>query len=550
MSKEIFDKLNTKIKGEIHFDEESLEKYSHDTSLFEIKPRAIIFPKTVLDIENLVHFVNDNKNDNPWLSLTPRSGGTDMSGGAIGEGLILDFTKNLNEFEIDEEAKIAKTQPGVFFRDFEKVTDQKNLEMPIFPASKNIAALGGMVSNNCGGEKSLRYGQIRNFVQSVKVVLSNGKEYKFKEIPLKEAKEIAKEDSFIGGVYKRMIQLVDENYQQIKDAKPKTSKNSSGYAIWDVYDKSKDTINLAQLFVGAQGTLGVVTETKLNLLPIKKHKKLVTVFLPSWEKLPKIVNDLRPVEPTSLETFDDTTMKLGMRFFPQIAKKTKTSLLHFALGFWPEIIMGIKLMRMPKLIILVEFEEDSEDILNQKVIETERRLKESKVVFRTIQDEKEAEKYFIIRRESFALLRKAVGDKKTAPFVDDFCVLPEVLPEFLPKFLEILEKYEIKANIAGHAGSGNLHIIPLMDLKKESERAKIQPCSDELYDLVIQYGGTITAEHNDGLIRTPYVEKMFGYDTYQIFKEIKNIFDPNNIFNPGKKVDGSKEYTFSHMKID
>ncbi len=148
------------------------------------------------------------------------------------------------------------------------------------------------------------------------------------------------------------------------------------------------------------------------------------------------------------------------------------------------------------------------------------------------------------------MLRKKVGNKRTAPFVDDFCVLPEKLPEFLPKFLAILKKYGIKANIAGHAGSGNLHVIPLMDLKIESERNKIQPCADEIYALVIEFGGTITAEHNDGLMRTPYVKKMFGLEVYGIFEEIKNIFDPNNIFNPGKKVGGSKEYSFSHMKKD
>jgi len=550
MSNEILDKLNTKIKGDIHLDKDSLKKYSRDTSLFEIEPTAIISPKNVLDIENLVHFVNDNKHDNPELSLVPRSGGTDMSGGAIGEGLIVDFTENINNFEIDVVNKIAKSQPGVFFRDFEKELIKNNLEMPVFPASKNIAAIGGMVANNCGGEKSLRYGQIRNFVKKVKVVLSNGKEYEFKKITLDEAKRISENDDFIGGVYRRIISLVNENYTKIKEAKPKTTKNSSGYAIWDVYDKSDDSFNLAQLFVGSQGTLGVLTEVELELINIKKHKKLVTVFLSDWDKLPELVTNVIPTSPVSLETFDDTTMKLGMRFFPQIAKRVKKTLFEFLLGFWPEILMGIKLMRMPKLVVLVEFEEDTKEILDEKIKRVEEILKKTKVVFRTIEDHKEAEKYFIIRRESFNLLRKKVGNKRTAPFVDDFCVLPEKLPEFLPKFLAILKKYGIKANIAGHAGSGNLHVIPLMDLKIESERNKIQPCADEIYALVIEFGGTITAEHNDGLMRTPYVKKMFGLEVYGIFEEIKNIFDPNNIFNPGKKVGGSKEYSFSHMKKD
>jgi len=548
MNKEIFEDLKIKIKGEVLLDEEILKKYSRDTSLFEVKPSAVIYPKNVLDIENLVHFVNDNKRENPWLSLTPRSGGTDMSGGSIGEGLILDFTKYINKFEIDAKKSRGVSQPGVFYRDFEKKSLENNLEMPVFPASKDIAAIGGMVSNNCGGEKSLRYGQIRNFVNKIKVVLSNGREYEFKKLSFEELQEKTKEDSFIGGIYKRLFELIDKNYDKIQDAKPKTIKNSSGYALWDVYDKKTGFFDVKQLLVGAQGTLGIITEAELELIKIKKHKKLVTIFLRSWDDLSDVVNKISPTKPMSLETFDDTTIMLGFRFMPEIAKKAGYSLSKFVMGFWPEVLMGIKLMRMPKVIILAEFEEDDLETLNNKIKDIEKFLKGTKAVYRTISDNKEAEKYFIVRRESFSLLRKKIGEKQTAPFIDDFCVLPEKLPEFLPKFLSILNKYKIKANIAGHAGSGNLHIIPLMDLNDEIEREKIEPCANEVYSLIIKFGGTITAEHNDGIMRTPYVSEMFGNEMYEIFKEVKDIFDPKNVFNPGKKVGGSKKFAFDHMK--
>ena len=152
-----------------------------------------------------------------------------------------------------------------------------------------------------------------------------------------------------------------------------------------------------------------------------------------------------------------------------------------------------------------------------------------------------------MRRESFNLLRQHVRGKRTAPFIEDFCIQPEKMPEFLPKLLKILKDNGIKANIAGHAGDGNYHIIPLMDLTKESERAKIVPVGQKVFSLIKEYGGTITAEHNDGIIRTPYIEQMFGAEVYGLFKEVKQIFDPQNIFNPGKKVGGTTKYIEDHI---
>ena len=154
-----------------------------------------------------------------------------------------------------------------------------------------------------------------------------------------------------------------------------------------------------------------------------------------------------------------------------------------------------------------------------------------------------------MRRESFNLLRKHVNNKRTAPFIDDFCIKPEKMPEFLPKALKILKDHGIEANIAGHAGNGNFHIIPLMDLTKESERAKILAVSDKFYTLVGKFGGSITAEHNDGIIRTPYLGKMYSPKVLELFKKTKEIFDPQNIFNPGKKVNGSVEYLEKHIAI-
>jgi FAD/FMN-containing dehydrogenase len=259
------------------------------------------------------------------------------------------------------------------------------------------------------------------------------------------------------------------------------------------------------------------------------------------------VNKLLPIGAQSMETFDDTTLKLGLRFMPEIAKKANTNLIKFLFKFWPEFIIGLKIGGLPKLIVLVEIAESTEKGADKKVKEVIDALKGQALHYRIIKNEEEAEKYWTMRRESFNLLRQKVKDKQTAPFVDDVCVLPEHLPKFLPKIIKILNKYKITVNITGHAGEGNLHIIPLMDLSKQSERDKIVPASNEIYKLVLEYGGTITAEHNDGIMRTPYVKQMFGEDVYKLFEQTKNIFDPNNIFNPGKKVGGTLQYMESHI---
>jgi len=205
------------------------------------------------------------------------------------------------------------------------------------------------------------------------------------------------------------------------------------------------------------------------------------------------------------------------------------------------------MLEIPDLVVLIELAEDTIEELDEKTRAVEDVLEDEKVIVRTIKDKKEEEKYWVMRRESFNLLREHVKGRQTAPFVEDFAVKPEFLPEFLPKVLSVLKGAGIEVNIAGHAGNGNFHIIPLMDLTKESERDKIVPVADEVYDLVAEYGGTITAEHNDGILRTPYLEVMYGREVIMLFEEIKNIFDPHNIFNPGKKVGGSKDYLKKHI---
>ncbi len=539
------DEIQKIIKGEAEDDETTLKTYSRDASLFLVRPSLVVFPKDTEDLKALVKYVNENKADRPELSLTGRSAGTDMTGGPLNDSIILDFTRHFKKEKVDVEALSAVVEPGVFYHDFETDTLPKHISLPVYPASKQLAALGGMIMNNAAGEKTLRYGQIRDFVNEISMILSDGNEYSFRKLNKKELDEKLALQNFEGELYRKVHTLIENNYDLIQKAKPKTTKNSSGYSLWRVWDRQ--TFDMSQLFVGSQGTLGLLAEAKMRLIKEKPYRKLIATFFKSWDDLPAMVNAILPFNPESMEAFDDTTLKLGIQFMPEIAKRAHEHFWRFALRFLPEAFIGIEMGGLPKLIVLVELSEDSQEEIDKKVPEIENILKTFPVHVRVLDDGPDAEKYWIMRRESFNLLRQHVHGLSTAPFIDDFAIDPAKMPEFLPKLLKILKDHGIKANIAGHAGNGNYHIIPLMDLKEASERDKILPVAKLVYDLIIQSGGTITAEHNDGIIRTPFVEQMFGHEMYHLFEEVKKILDPQDIFNPGKKVGGTLKYLEEHI---
>ncbi len=534
-------------KGEVLVDPETLEKYSKDASLFKVSPKIVAYPKDGEDIEKLVQWVSEHKPSQPELSITIRAAGTDMSGGSLGESIVLDVTKYLNQMgEVKREG--TSVEPGMFYRDFEKQCLEKGLILPCYTASKNLCAMGGMIGNNCGGEKSLRYGKMENFVRSSIYVFSDGRSYEVKPLSRAELDGKMSQDDYEGKIYKEVYGLLEANRDLIEKAKPKVAKNSAGYFLWNIWDGKMFDLN--KLLTGAQGTLGIMTEAQVKLEPVKTHHDLVALFFKSWDELPSVVNAILPHKPESLETFDRETLKLGIKFMPEIAHIAHESLFSFAKKFLPEAFIGLRMLGLPTLIVLVEVAEESEEMVKEKTARILKAVEGKKIWHRTIEKDSEEEKFWVMRRESFNLLRHHVEGKRTVPIVDDFCIPVGQVPIALPKIKKILEDHGIEANIAGHAGEGNFHIIPLMELTKESERNKLIPVAEAIYNLVAEYKGSITGEHNDGILRTPYLAKMYSPEILDLFQKVKNIFDPQNIFNPGKKVGGSLEYLESHISAE
>lgn len=557
--------IKTFFRGDIEDSDEALTKYSRDASLLEVRPELVVFPRDTKDLQELVRWVTANKNRYPNLALTPRSAGTCMSGGAIGESIIIDFTRYMNNIEkIDRVSPFeiipkfpnahaisitgeATVEPGCYYRDFEPLTLEKGLLLPCYTASKSLNALGGMIGNNSAGEKTLNYGKTEDYIKELQVIFADGREYVVKPLTKKELYSKIAQGDFEGDIYKNIFQIINDNKEDIRKAKPNVSKNSAGYYLWNVWDEEKEIFDLTKLLVGSQGTLGIVTKMKLHLVDVKKVSKLVVIFMKDISRLGELVDTILPHHPESLESYDDATMKLAIKFFPDFLKKKGISrMIKFMWSFWPEVFM-MTTFGIPKLILLVEFAGENTEEIDRKAKALLPDLKKFPFKVRTTTSQAESEKYWDIRRESFALLRKHIKDKHTAPFIDDIIVRPEYLPEFLPKLNTILNQYPITYTVAGHAGNGNFHVIPLMDFSDPNTSKIILELSDKVYDLVLEYKGSTTAEHNDGIIRSPFLVQMFGQKIYTLFERTKQIFDKQNIFNPGKKVSSTKEYIKSHI---
>ncbi|HUO75548.1 MAG TPA: FAD-binding oxidoreductase [Candidatus Paceibacterota bacterium] len=539
--------------GEVDSSDASRAMYSHDASVFEVRPQAIVFPRSAVDIGKLVAYATAH----PGSSLVARAAGTDMGGGAVGESILVDVTRHLNHIgDIGRDTAAAGqngyavVQSGMFYRDFDRETLKRGLMMPTFPGSRDLCAIGGMVSNNAGGELSLRYGQTVDFVRSLRMICADGQEHEFGPLDARALQARIAGGGWEGELYRRMHELVVNNWDIIAAHRPKVSKNSSGYYLWRVWDRERDTFDLSKLIAGSQGTLGIITDVTLGLVQPPIRRNLVIAFMHDTKDVARAVNDLLVLKPESIESFDDTTLKFTLRYLRDFVHLLGASgSVSLAWQFLPEAFMMLR-GGLPKLILLIQFAGDDEGALDLSAHQAIDALRKYRIQARLARDEREANKYWTIRRQSFQIIRSHARGVRSTPFIDDFIVPPATMPQFLPELDATLAPYHLNLTIAGHAGNGNFHIIPLMDLKDEKVRAIIPELADKVYNLVLKYGGSITAEHNDGLIRGHYLQKMWGPEMYRLFREVKHIWDPKDIFNPGKKVDVDWSWALAHIRRD
>ena len=529
------------IKGDVADDASTLKIYSRDTSIFERTPEIVVFPKNSDDVSAVVRYARDAKMRGEKVSIAARSAGTDMTGGDLTDSISLVFTKFMNKV-LDIGPDYVTAEPGIYYRDLEKKTLAKGVGLiASYPASRELCALGGMVSNNSGGELTLRYGKTNDYIRELEVVLADGSSATLRPLSLAELSEKMEEKTFEGEIYRKTYELIEAHESEIEAARPSVTKNSAGYALWNVMDKKKNTFDLTQLITGAQGTLGIITKATIGLIKPKRHRAMLIVFLSDIEILPDIVHRVLALGPESFESYDDQTFKLAVRFIPQIiAELGFFEMVRLGFAFMPEVFMVLR-GGVPKLVLMAEFAEDTHEEALDKARQARAALHDLAVRTKIAKSEMQAAKYWTIRRKSFALLRKNLSGLYAAPFIDDIVVHPDNYPQFIPELNALLHEHHLLYTIAGHIGDANFHIIPLMNLNTARARKEILELTPKVYRLATKYKGSITGEHNDGIIRTPYLSIMYGEKMCALFAEVKHVFDPLNILNPGKKVGGTIE---------
>jgi FAD/FMN-containing dehydrogenase len=543
---EIVLKLQKLLKGKITTDPIVRNSLSRDASVYELVPEAIISPLDSTDIEKLVRFVLKNKISHPALAITPRSAGTCMSGGSIGASLLLDMTTHFNTIG-GLDGTLLHTQPGVYMRDIDPLLLEHNLHLGCVPASRAINTIGGMVGNNSGGERSLQYGNTERWVRQLKVVFGDGNEYIVKPLNRKQLEQLLKKDTYEAHLYRSVYELIENHYDIIKNARPHVNKNSMGYNLWSVWDRDTGIFDMTRLISGSQGTLGIITDITMEAVPKAPHSGLLLVYLPTIKNLGDVIATVMHHEPATFEGFDNITFNLGIKYFNTFRKQLGTKEWLRQQSILLKSVAKFK-GHIPSMFLMIEFDGQTKGEVLEKISILHDDLQSFKLKMDIEADEASSAPFWKIRRAALSLLQNQVHGRYASPFIDDMAVPPRYLPEFVPQLRKVIRKYKLPATIQGHFGDGNFHVIPLMDIAGTKDQAKLEPVMRELIPIVLKYGGTMAGEHNDGMIRGPWLPAVFGQEMYQVFKQTKEIFDPQYIFNPHKKTDASWDYSMSHIR--
>jgi FAD/FMN-containing dehydrogenase len=525
--KDVIQELGSLILGEITADSAARDYFATDGSVFTIKPQVVIYPKTENDVVLAVKYLEAKAKAGEKINLTARGKGTDQGGGALGDGAVLVLPAHLKRFVRMSKGTIT-VEPGMIYAQLQGTLKSHGRWLPPYPASMDFATIGGAVANNSAGEKTIKYGSTRDYVTALRVVLSNGDVISTRRLNRRELAAKKRQDDFEGHLYRELDDLLKANKQIISTAAPLTSKNSAGYDLWDVKGKG-GSFDLSQLIVGSQGTLGVVTQATLRTEKLNAHTILLTGFFESVEAMAEAVDKIMPLGPSALEVVD-------------------YHLLKFLRDHHNHVIDGLIPEKLPAVALLVEFDDHKQARRLRKAHKVAKVFHELTYQSGYATDPDEQAALWKIRRSAAAVIWMYEGPKKALPIIEDGAVPLQHMPEFLREAYKLFDKYKIQTAVWGHAGNANFHLQPFLDLSNFRDRKKVFELMDDFYKLVIRLGGTTCGEHNDGLIRGPYLKKLYGAEIFGLFKQVKELFDPENFLNPGVKVGATIEEAQVHLR--
>jgi FAD/FMN-containing dehydrogenase/Fe-S oxidoreductase len=520
-----FSDLAVLLDGELLFDNATRAMYATDASVYKIVPQAVAFPKNAADIQKLLTYANQNN-----LGLIPRSAGTSLAGQSVGEGIVVDVSKYMTAiYHIDPVAKTAIVAPGVIRDDLNRLLKPHGLFFGPNTSTSNRCMIGGMVGNNSSGTTSIKYGVTRDKVIEMEVVLANGEVVTFGEVDANTFLAKAKENTPEGIIYKHIYELLqDESVRHNiteQFPKPEIHRRNTGYAIdelikSEVFIAGGNKFNLCKLLCGSEGTLAFTTKIKLQLDDLPPPATvLVAAHFDSIENCMKAVVPVMQHGLYSCEMMDKVVLDC-----------TKNNLMYKDYRFFIEAD--------PEAILLLEVKSDTIQESLHKAQELCSQLKNSGLsyAFPVLQGD-DIDKAMELRKAGLGLLGNMVGDRKAVACIEDTAVALVDLADYISEFTELMRYYDQKAVYYAHAGAGELHLRPILNLKKEEDVKLFKEITTAVAHLVKKYKGSMSGEHGDGIVRSSFIEMMIGTENFAILKEIKHLFDPLGIMNPGKIVD-------------
>lgn len=544
----------TQLGVDVFTDSETLQKYATDESVFEVMPKMVVIPHTAQEVQSIVRVVNEYTKDYPEISLTARAAGTGLSGGSLNDSIILDIkelatTSKLSFKEGDTHAYLH-TGPGVYFRDLQTLVEKEGYSYPPYPSSWRICTIGGMVVNNAAGPNSLKYGHAVEFVESLEVVLHDGVLHRFNAISYEQLQKELQRDDSVGKLYSFVWDELQNNYDLIKDAKPEGSKNTSGYELWDAlnadsveeFKKGNGTLNLVHVFCGSQGTIGIITNIELKLLKMPERSNLLVVPVYDQSKMGEIIQMVLPHDPYNVELYDAKSYKLALKnpgffksFFTQVGEQGTIGYFGFLWTMYNSFIFRFK-AKVPRYTLMIKFDAATKKMTSEQVQAAFDTLKEEKVPVHIISNKHEEDMFWRIRGSSFSLAKLTPEPSRPAAFLEDMVVAPQKIPAFLDDVVAKLDEYKLQYAVHGHGGNGHFHFYPLFDFTDEQTPERLYKIAHEFYSIAQKHDGNICGEHNDGIIRTPFMGQLFSDEALDLFKRFEHAADPGDIFNPGKKV--------------
>jgi FAD/FMN-containing dehydrogenase/Fe-S oxidoreductase len=519
--------LSEKLTGELHSTNLSKSLYATDASVYRALPLAVTIPKNIKDLQEIIQFCNQQK-----TSLIPRAAGTSLAGQCVGEGIVVDISKYFTEIlQFNKNEKTATVQPGIIRDDLNRFLEPHGLFFGPNTSTSNRCMIGGMVGNNSSGTTSIKYGVTRDKILELDCLLSDGSEVTFKALTKEEFQKKTKLDSLEGKIYRELYNILnaEEIQQEVKAQFPSVAvhRRNTGYALdelinSEVFTEHPAKINVCKLLAGSEGTLAFITQIKLQLEELPpKYSALVAAHFKSVEDCLEAVVPSMKHSLFTCEMMDKTILDC-----------TKSNLKYKENRFF--------IKEDPKAILMLELRDNDEKHLEtqlQKLLE-ELKLKTKAYAKPTLRNS-EIELAIDLRKAGLGLLGNMEGDRKAVACIEDTAVAIEHLAAYINDFTALMKNFNQEAVYYAHAGAGELHLRPILNLKKSEDVKLFKQITSEVAKLVKKYKGSLSGEHGDGRVRAEFIEEMVGAKNYQLFKEVKKLFDPQGIFNPGKIVNAA-----------